>query len=369
MSSVSSPSSSPDPAVGVPLLVGLPVLIVIFAAIAILLLLLLALTLRVKHLRQNKYRAVPTDDPTKRPSSPFPPKVRLSDPPVPSMNIHMATQLSQLGARYPFAPHKLPTDSSPLRSHDKRPPRLRTKRKGNHKHGKGKHGVAKGVELSASSDSMDSLLDTPKEKVERSSSLASLGLGYALSPHLYMVPADKRWSRREEEEEEEDKENRGPDLFLALFYSEDDQQLVVQIERVSGLPLRENGAEVDAYVRLYLIPKSHELPQRRTSRTRTFRRDSAPVFDEKIHYEAMSHEELINSALHVEVLDFRSHGKHRVLGQADLPLGQVHFQSGQASLSLQLELPKVSAVVGCEGKGLMHFVCRYGRTWAPCWSP
>lgn len=146
---------------------------------------------------------------------------------------------------------------------------------------------------------------------------------------------------------EECEKKKLPELFLALFYNENEALLRVKVERATDLPFRADGTPVDAYVRLFFIPNLPELPQRRTSKTKTQRRENSPVFDEEVEYEAMSMEELINSNLHVEVLDFRSYGKHMVLGQADIPLVQVQFLRGEASVVLPLKLPKVRKSCPC----------------------
>lgn len=350
MDAMSSPTSSPAAAGSnsdLALLIGLPLLLVIVVAIAALLLLLLllvALRLRLaRRCSKNEYRSVPSDEPDgRRRPSPLSrrPKVRVPDPPPPSTLPVVATKLV-VNERYPYLPHQLSGSSpggSPEHARDnKRPraprsPRARPK-KGTHKHSKDKNKVVRDPEHSISSDSLDSLADTPRKLPFGHGATSAV----ADSSHLYMVPAYKRWTCDGEES------NGAPKLALALLYSEEEQRLVVRVERVSGLPLREDGTEVDAYVRVYLVAKSAALPQRRTSRTRTSRRNSAPVFDEDIAYEAMSQVELINSALHLEVLDFRPFGKHRVLGRVEQPLGQVPFQSGgQTSLSLQLSPPTVS---------------------------
>ena len=326
----SGPATEEAAADNLALFVALPVIIVIFTAIIALLLLLGWLSLRSR-LRGAQYRSVPTGESKSVGirQLPYPPSIKISDPPTPAMSFHTATQLSDPttnGSRYPFIQHKTPSQR-PV--DEKRPPRLRTRRKGNHKHGKGMHVLLRNAEPSPESDS-----DKGKKKADRSPSIVSLGLP-GVSPQMYMVPPGKRTSQASANGDKE------PEIFLCLLYNQDTASLVVKIERVVGLPFREDGAEVDAYVRLFFIPKLPELPQRRTSKTRTARRDSAPVFDEEIRYEAMSAEELINSTLHIQVLDYRSYGKHHILGQVDLPLAQVKFEKGEAAVSLPLTSPRV----------------------------
>ena len=310
----------------VALKVGIPLIIVIFAAIIVLLIVLRWLIVRsgVKY-NARRYQNVPTEDPHFK-NLPYPPCVKIGDPPLPSMTFHMATQLSDPtmnGSRYPFMQHKA---TSQMSIHKKRPPRLRTRRKGNHKHGKGMHSI-----LDDAEPTPEVVREGGKEKSERSSSVISLGTA---AEKIFIVPAGKKTLQASSPD------GSLPGINLTLLYNKDTASLVVRLERVVGLPFREDGSEVDAYVRLFFIPKL-PLAYRKTSKSRTARRDSAPVFDEDIRYEAMSAEELINSTLHVQVLDYKPYGKHHVLGQADLELVQVQFEKGEASVTLPLCLPMV----------------------------
>lgn len=329
-----------------PLFIGLPVIILIFIIILLLLLLLAWLSLRVRA-KNLRYRSLPTEDGSPASRLPYPPAVKLGEPPAPAMSFHVATQLSDpatSGARYPFIQHRTQPQMS---VYEKRPPRLRTRRKGNHKHGKGMHTLTNGVER----DPEVVEQEKAKSKERRSSSVVSLtGMG---GEFQYALPIKKTMQASGSEKE--------PEIFLTLVHNKDTLTLVVRIERVVGLPFREDGSEVDAYVRLLFVPKLPELPQRRTSKTRTARRDSAPVFDEEIRYEAMSDEELINSTLHMQVLDYKSYGKHAILGQADIMLAQVQFVEGEASISHTLSPPRVGGHVNVLNPpgmgGHCHVVC------------
>ena len=334
----STESPTPAPVSNLPLLIGLPLLIVVVTVFVVLLLLLLAFALRKWYKRRhppypNEYRRVKTEDPDRKQST-SPPKIRIIEPPTPSTSMqYVRTQVSD---REHYIPHmSLPT--SPERNYEsKRPPGILK-----HVHRKDRHSRGR-RNRSTSSGSLDSLLETVRN-TEQAYSM-SLSASSESSPehvvsHMYMVPPEKLRAPTVAGEVDE-KEC----IFITLLFSEDRHRLVVRIERVTGLPLRPDGKEVDAYIRLHLVTKSHALPQRPTSRTKLTRQDSAPVFDEDIAYESMSREELINSSLHLEVLDYRLHSKHRVLGRVELVLAQVAFENGQASLSLQLCPPKVGTL-------------------------
>ena len=343
---VTNPTASHSAAPSLVLLIGLPLLIVILTAIIVLLLVLAGQSLR--HRLQNsdkyQYRSVPTEDTEgdQRPLSlPYPPSVKLKDPPTPTMTFHMATQLSDpatTGSRYPFLQHQQTKRSI----YETRPGRLRTRRRGNHKHGRGMHMILNGAEPDPEvlkERLEESKIKKEMEKVvhENTPTPPRLSPSPGYKPHMYhyQIPPEKKSSKAREEA------NKEPEIFLTLLYNKDTASLVVRVDRVIGLPFRGDGSEVDAYVRLFFIPKVPKLPQRRTSKTKSVARDSSPVFGEEICYEAMSAEELINSTLHIQVLDYRSYGKHSTLGQVDLPLVRVQFEKGEASVTLSLHPPKV----------------------------
>ena len=319
---VTGPTESHSAAPSLVLLIGLPLLIVILTAIIVLLLVLAGQTLRRRLQNGDKYqyRSVPTEDMDcdQRPLSlPYPPTVKLKDPPTPSMTFHMATQLSDPatnGSRYPFFQYQQ-TKRSVYAEPD---PEVLKERL---EESKIKKQMKKVVHENTPTPPRLSPCPGPQE----------------YKPHMYhyQVPPEKKSSKVQEEP------SKDPEIFLTLLYNKDTASLVVRVDRVVGLPFRGDGSEVDAYVRLFFIPKVPELPQRRTSKTKPVRRHSSPVFDEEICYEAMSAEELINSTLHIEVLDYRSFGKHSILGQVGLPLAHVKFEKGEATVTLSLHPPKV----------------------------
>ncbi len=331
------PASSVATSHSMGLLIGLPIVMVIFTAVLVLLLLLcwLSVRSRLRTTRSYGYASVPVNDPTYLNKLPYKPAaIKIGDPPLPSMFFHMATQLdgSELtpaSSHYPnpFAQHR---SQSKVSIYEKRPPRLRTRRKGNHKHGRGVHTILQNAEPTPE------VVEEERRKAvgaERSMSIISLG-GAAESSLL--VPGMKTSTLESSRE-------KAPEIFLTLLYNKDTASLVVRIERVVGLPFRDDGCEVDAYVQLYFIPKVRELPQRKTAKTKTARRNSAPVFEEEICYEALSAEELINSTLHMQVMDYQTYGKHRLLGKVDLHLVQVSFDDGETSVNLTLQPPTVSS--------------------------
>lgn len=330
------PYDNKEVSVGVAVGVGVPIIIIIITAVVILLLLLAFFYYRSQQKKKETedrgiYIPLPKEDsgtaqaaplPSKLP---YPPSVTLAHPPTPLMTFTMATPLtdtSKSGSRYPFMPEHKSPEGRPRE--ERRPPRLRTRRRGNHKHGNGRHVILPSVE-------------TSPEFSDQSSDGKGAGPIHTgdIKPMVYALPPGKATSSVP------GAAVQPPEIYFVLVYNESTSSLVVKIERVVSLPLRDDGAPVDAYVRLFVIPKLAEFSQRRTSKTRTQRRDSAPVFEEDIRYEGMSAEELINSTLHIEVMDYRAYGKHVVLGQATLPLAQVTFENGEASMKLSLHTPEV----------------------------
>ena len=347
-------SSSPDPprksgggsAVGITVGVGVPIILVIATAVIVLVLVLLYLRYRAKQKHLDDYHPVPTSevDPgqqvpasrasgkngVKRPSPgssilPYPVKlapkaarVQMDDPKPPNTFVY-ATQLeSSGGTGYQF------NEPKPLSAQEKQRYELVA---GKNRDG-GRRVHLHSGELTDSSDQESTSRSSSKER--RVSGQASPRPGRKFS--AIVAPVDYS------------DQPRLPEVCFQLKYSERTNRLTIKIERVAYLPYREDGAMVDAYIRLFFIPKLQELPQRKTSKTQT-QRGTSPVFDETIVYEAMTPEEVINSTLHVEALDYRSYGKHQILGQGDLPLIQVKFEGDVAAITLPLHLPKVGVCV------------------------
>lgn len=318
-----------------PLVIGLPVAVILVTVVVVLLVVLLYLNYRSKQKgldTSGKYQSVPTREIGPVMNLPYPagasrPKIKLMDPPVPGTTTKFveATQLGPVSSgaesRYPFTDFDYSSD----KERSKKPRRVGSRRSKQPLDVK----FRSSDRSSGSEDSYDSLrLSTPSPGPSRSSAVTP-----PLSPGL--APTQRKSSLVEKVEE------KLPELFLSLVYQENEAVLLVKLERAVGLPYRPDGTPVDAYIRVFFIPKLPEFPQRRTSKTKTQRRDNSPVFDEVVEYDSMSIEELINSNLHVEVLDYRSYGKHLVLGKADLPLIQVQFLRGEASATLKLKPPKV----------------------------
>lgn len=328
---------SGKPAVGVPLLVGLPVLLVVVTAVVVLLLFLVWLNYKSRNKDQAPspdYRRLPTHDIGPVMNLPYPtaskkPKIEMMDPPVPGTTTEFV-EAAQLGlggshsSRYPFTDTDHSTSSS---EKEKKKPRRGSRR-------------SRAADIKFRSSDRSSGSEDGSGSPRRVPGSRSAGV----TP----PPSPVRVHRSSRDE----KVVKSADVFLSLAYNESEALLVVKVEKATELPYRADGTPVDAYVRLFFIPKLPELPQRRTNKTKTQRRDNSPVFNEVVVYEAMSAEELINSNLHLEVLDYRSYGKHVVLGQADIPLIQVQFVRGEASITLPLKLPKVGREMGRgDGRG------------------
>lgn len=303
-----------------PVIIAVPLLLIVVAVAAILALVAIIILLLKKRTRRNgdkgRYNLLPTAD---KQASP-PRTVRLGDSPMqPGMLFTTAPQLgspaaagtsSRAGAmRYPFVQHRIPGPQATLL--ERRHPRLRTRRKGNHKHAFTRQAVSPNRTDDQDSGSQEERNSPPR-------------------PHVYLLPAHNQPGVRP-----------NPEVYLTLFYSKASAAFVVRVDRVAGLPLREDGTEVNAYVQLYLTPVRTAGPQRRSSKTQTAHRNSAPVFDEEIRYEAMCEGELQASTLHVEALDYKVYGKHQLLGGNTLSLNSVHFQEGEAKITLPLLAPQV----------------------------
>ncbi len=133
-----------------------------------------------------------------------------------------------------------------------------------------------------------------------------------------------------------------PEISLQMTYQEETETLIIHPSRVSGLPHRTDGKLRTTFVRLFLVPKFSELLPRPVASSEIKRESNEPVFSKKVEYQSISSQELINSALHVEVLEYSCFHMHKVLGNADLHLVHVEFVNGDVSLTLPLEMSIVS---------------------------
>lgn len=334
--------------VGITIGVGVPIILIIATAIIVLVLVFAYLHYRSKQ-GKDGYHPVSQED-TDRPASGFtqtsaskkistgigglpyplklarPARVHIDDPHPPATFVH-ATQLDSAGGTgYQFSEPQ-PLSPRELQRYE------RKKRNG-------RHVLLHSGEATDSSDHESPSRPSSREMLERKQP----------SPHQgrkFSMPAAPI-------EDLDSLQPKLPEIYFQLRYSERTNRMTIKIDKVSYLPCREDGSMMDAYVRLFFIPKLQELPQRKTSKTQT-QQGTSPVFDEELTYEAMTPEEVINSTLHIEVLDYRSYGKHNILGQGDLPLVQVKFEGELASITLPLHLPKVCTCV-CGGGGYVGYV-------------
>lgn len=338
----SSPGVVEHHAVGVKaaLFALVPILFVlILVCVVLFVFVYFAVRKRVK--KQTRYQPVATkqpEDETRRVTTlPYPPTVKISKSSYPHLEYSLATQLPQPmeipTTRYPFIQHQLPGPQGPLI--ENRPPRLRTRRKGNHKHIKGKH-IILGREKTVDSDS-----PTPEPEP---------GNGTKLCP----IPVRKelRDSSTPEERSEaaglESSSTSRPEITLVFKYDEVNATLAVTIERVVNLPLKEDGTEMDGYVRLHFTPAlSAGSDVGSTTRTQTRRKSSSPVFHEELTYSNIKKDELLTLTLHVEVVRYKSYGKHNILVQTEIEMRNVKFFDGNCRLTLPLEPPKVKKKKTC----------------------
>ena len=358
MASTGDPPSAPSSyaqksaggsTIGITVGVAVPIILIIATTVIILILLLAYMHYRNKQEKKmDGYMNVPQEDtgshlagipPKSAPSTkktppivggtglPYPMKlnkparVQIEDPQPPTTFVQAMQLDSSGGTGYQFR------EPQPLSAHDVKQYRGQ---------GKKRNGKRSHLHSSGSSDRETSSSPNSRELAERKISGQSSPRPGQASPRpgrkfsVPMVPLEDQ--------------PRLPEICLQLTYREKLNRLTIKVDRVAYLPFREDGSTMDTYVRLFFIPKLSELPQRKTSKTQT-QRGTSPIFDEELTYEAMTPEEVINSTLHVEVLDYRSYGKHHILGQGDLPLIQVKFEAEVASITLPLHLPKVSVCV------------------------
>jgi len=350
--------------INLPLIVSLPILLIVVTAIIIIIMILVWCLYKSKK-KKSGYKSVPTecvDAPPNKPSSKTSskpsnkpsskPKVHLSDPPVPGVTTQFieAAQLGSvdgtgLGSRYPFI-----KSSKSSAEKEKRPQRKLSSRRAKPL---GLSAARRAQSTDRSSDGSEDGYSSPRRPFPRGTAWGSSATTPAEtpSPEHRLPRAISGPSGLIEQRPE-----TLPGLGLCLVFNEKEAQLTVKVERATKLPHRPNGDVVDSYVRLYFVPKLAEMPQRKTAKTEIVRGNCEPVFDQAVQYEAMTMAELINSVLHVEVLDIpdsTGFGKHQVLGRSDLPLVQVQFIAGEAPLTLSLSPPIVSHL-------LLYFMYIFG---------
>lgn len=317
--------------------VGLPLIIAIFLAVVALLLLLVYFVLRAKN--KQRYSKVPQKKKTMTnlSSLPYPslkpPAIMIEGAPAPDMSFTVAPQLPDPAAsqRYPFLKHKRQqvktTRDEPAAEEKKQKKKLGNRRNG--KHEQDKRAVDSGTHSASPSPPRDS----KGARKTSSVSLSQFGEKHATGDAFLACVAQKQTPGTSAD--------KPPQIFLGLTYLQKRTILIVNVERVVGLPPRDDGAEVDAYVRLFFVPRLPEMTQRKTSKTRIAKRELDPAFHEEIQYEAMSEEELINSTLNVQVLDYRAYGRHNIIGQGEMSLSQVPLSGEKDAVILQLHAPRV----------------------------
>ena len=309
---------------------------------------------RKRHLKQTtNYRPIPSEDSFTSLSAalgrgiPFPPRVQVTTPMSPRSvqpGYTTANQLSSHTAemntdkfreRYPFIQHTIPVSQET--KEDKRPLRLRTRRKGNHKHGRGRNIVMR------RSETVDSEHSPGPDGETTSRDPSPLPpLPPSAHPKEFIVPAKQTESPPQSDGSPlRGSEGNIPQVFLSIKYTETNN-LVIRVQRVKCLPLRDDGGEVDAYIRVYFTPVFPNSAPRRTSKTRMERRNSEPVYDEDITYESMSPDELAQTTLHIEALDFKSFGKHVLLGLNEIVLNSLQLSDEPTNVSVPLKPPPVS---------------------------
>ena len=304
----------------VALFVLVPILVILIG-VCIVLSVFVYLSIRKREKKKTRYQPVATDS-NRMNTLPYPPSVKISKSAYPHLEYSLATQLPQplevSKTRYPFIQHQLPGPQGSI--HEKRPPRLRTKRRGNHKHGRGKH-VILGKQETVDSDHSS----TPDPETS---------FGTKVCP----IPV-----KRDSSSPDDILSSSKPEIILVFRYDSEEKTLVIKVNRVLSLPLRDDGTEVDGYVRLHFTPAlSTNHLEVGTVKTRTNRKSSSPVFEEELAYPNINKEDLLELTLHIEVMDYKSYGKHNVLVQTEIEMRKVKFFDGNCRLTLQLEPPKVT---------------------------
>lgn len=318
-----------------PIVLGVIIPLLLVLVVVILLLSALLVWLAVKQRAKKNYRPL-----SKKDALPYPPLVKLDQPPNPNLTYTLAANLDPGGlvegrATSPLL-HRHQRAVSPRRGSSPEPPRLeRPKRLSRRRPAAAamrRHSMFTSSERYTRT--VDSLTPdrTPERVLTPESSDHSGESDYPPTLRMYLLNANVQKS------DSIISAIKLPDIHFILCYKEQSSSLLVRVERVNNLPLREDGSEVNAFVRLYFTPMQVMLRKiSRTGMTRT----SDPVFDEEIMYEAMNKDDLDNSTLHLEVVDYQAYGKQWVIGRNQLALRRVTYSNGEAKVQLSLPPPLV----------------------------
>ena len=324
-----------------PILLGaiIPVLLLLIVLILVLSAILVWLAVRQ---RRKKYNLLSTKDDR----LPYPPLVQLDQPPNPNMTYTLAANLDPCGmvegrATSPLLARNRGRAASPRRgsppesSRTEEPLRLSRRRPG--AMALRRHTLSN--DQDAQTRTPDSLTPdhTPERTITPDLSDNSVESGYPPNLRMYLLSAKVQKTNNATNG------HKLPEIHFVLRYDDQPSSLVVRVEKVNNLPLRDDGSEVNAFVRVYFTPM--QSVSRGTARTEMVRRTSDPVFDEEITYEAMNKEDLDNSTLHLEVVDYQAYGKQRIIGRNQLALRRVNYTNGEARIYLSLPPPLVRIAI------------------------
>jgi len=112
-------------------------------------------------------------------------------------------------------------------------------------------------------------------------------------------------------------------IQLTLRYSETRSALIVVVHKISSLPMQ--GDDIpDPYVKTYLLPDRDEDNKRKT---KTFKDNCDPVYDETLEYKGRLNEIRIRS-LEVQVVSKKTFARNPILGMKHIDLRTLELEAG-----------------------------------------
>ncbi|TSK45837.1 Synaptotagmin-1 [Bagarius yarrelli] len=108
-------------------------------------------------------------------------------------------------------------------------------------------------------------------------------------------------------------------LLYSLEYNAACSELTVGVKEAADLMAMDSSGTSDPYVKVHMYPNKSK-----TFETKVFRKTINPAFNEHFYYQ-ISHKELIESTLVIQVYDFNRFSKHDVIGELRLELSTVDW--------------------------------------------
>ncbi|XP_029037691.2 synaptotagmin-4 [Osmia bicornis bicornis] len=171
------------------------------------------------------------------------------------------------------------------------------------------------------------------------------------------IENNEKTERKKNHANENNKDNLGQ-LVFKLRYVSEQNALRVTVVNCKGLPVREQNATSDPYVKLKLLPdKQHQV------KTRVLRNTRDPVYDEDFTFFGISKDQLQKISLHFIVLSFDRYSRDDIIGELTCALSSVSGleSADNQEISLCRKICPRSLKIQSQGRGELLV--------SLCWQP